>query len=85
MVLYPGRGNCSGLEEGQAMTSEIDVYRSAHTLIEQHGEGAAIQAAMEADAMLEKGDLDGAAVWRLIVAAVHELQREEPEAGEQRH
>ena len=42
------------------MTSEIDIYRSAHTLIEQHGEGAAVQAAMEADAMLDKGDLDGA-------------------------
>ena len=31
------------------MTSEIDIYRSAHTLIEQHGEGAAIQAAMGRD------------------------------------
>ena len=67
------------------MTSEIDVFRSAHTLIEQHGEGAAIQAAMAADAMLDKGDLDGAAVWRLIVAAINELQRDVPEAGEQRH
>jgi hypothetical protein len=67
------------------MTSEIDVYRSAHTLIKQHGEGAAIQAAMEADAMLDKGDLDGAAVWRLIVAAVNELQRGEPAVGERRH
>ena len=38
------------------MTSEIDVYRGAHTLIQQHGEGAAIQAAMEADAALDKGD-----------------------------
>ena len=28
------------------MTSEIDIYGSAHTLIEQHGEGAAIQAAI---------------------------------------
>ena len=52
------------------MTSEIDVYRSAHTLIEQHGEGAAIQAAMKADTMLDRGDLDGAAVWRRIVVAV---------------
>ena len=41
------------------MTSEIDIYRSAHTLIEQHGEGAAIQAAMEADAMLRKNSSPG--------------------------
>ena len=40
---------------------------------------------MEADAMLDKGDLDGAAVWRLIVAAINEMQREEPAAGERRH
>ena len=66
------------------MTADLDIYRSAHTLIQQHGDGAAIQAAMEADAMLDKGDLDGAAVWRRIVAAVNEMQRVEPEPGEQR-
>ena len=68
-----------------AMTSDLDVYRSAHALIQQHGEGAAIQAAMNADAMLDKGDLDGAAVWRQIVAAVNDLQREKLEPGERRH
>jgi len=67
------------------MTSDLDIYRSAHTLIQQHGEAAAIEAAMKADAMLDKGDLDGAAVWRRIVAAVNDLQREEPEPGERRH
>ena len=59
------------------MTSEIDVYRSAKLFIEQHGDEAAIQAAYRADAMLDRGDLDGAAVWRQIVAAINELQREE--------
>ena len=48
------------------MTSGLDVYRSAKLLIDQHGEAAAIEAAMIADAMLGKGDLDGAAVWRSI-------------------
>ena len=67
------------------MTSEIDVYRSAHALIQQHGEAAAIEAAMKADAMLEQGDLDGAAVWRRIVAAVNELQRTEPKPGKRWH
>ncbi len=42
------------------MTSDLDVYRSAHALIQQHGEAAAIEAAMKADAMLDKGDLEGA-------------------------
>ena len=39
---------------------------------------------MKADAMLDMGDLDGAAVWWRIVAAINELQREEPAAGERR-
>ena len=40
---------------------------------------------MNAEAMLDKGDLDGAAVWRQIVSAINELQRKEPEVGERRH
>ena len=40
---------------------------------------------MKADAMLDKGDLDGAAVWRRVVAAVNEIQREVPVVGERRH
>ncbi len=67
------------------MTTDLDVYRSAKLFIEQHGDEAAIQAAYQADAMLDKGDLDGAAVWRRIVRAVEELQREEPGPGERRH
>ena len=67
------------------MTSDIDIYRSAHALIQRYGEGAAIQAAIKADDMLDRGDLDGVAVWRLIVAAINEMQRETLEPGERRH
>ena len=49
------------------MTTDLDIYRSAHALIQRDGEAAAMEAAMKADAMLDKGDLDGAAVWRRIV------------------
>ena len=67
------------------MTSGLDVYRSAKLLIDQHGEAAAIEGAMSADAMLDKGDLDGTAVWQWIVAAINEIQRSEPKPGERRH
>ena len=40
--------------------------------------------AMKADAMLDRSDQDGAAVWRRIVAAINELQRTEPKLGERR-
>ncbi len=36
---------------------------------------------MKADAMLEKGDLDGYAVWKRILRAVEELQRVEAGPG----
>ena len=38
------------------MLTEIDLYHSANVLIHEHGEVAALEAAMRADAMLEKGD-----------------------------
>ncbi len=38
---------------------------------------------MRADAMLEKGDLDGFSVWKRILWAVEELQGTEP--GEKVH
>ena len=63
------------------MTSDIDIYRSTRVLVKQNGEDAPIEAAMRADAMLEKGDLDGAAVGKRIVRAVEELLSKERPAG----
>ncbi len=40
---------------------------------------------MRADAMLEKGDLDGCAAWKRILRAVEELQRMEPGPGVEVH
>ncbi len=57
------------------MISDLDIYRSANVLIREHGEGAALEAAKHADAMLEKGNLEGQTVWKRIVRAVGEIQR----------
>ncbi len=65
------------------MPSEIDTYRAANVLVKQHREAAPIHAAMRAAAMLEKGDLDGYAVWKRVLRAVGELLRLEPQEGEQ--
>ncbi len=40
---------------------------------------------MRADAMLEKGDLEGYALWKRILRAVGELQGTEPKSGEAVH
>ena len=60
------------------MVDEIDIYRSANLLIKQHGEDAAIFAAMQADACLEKGDLDGKVVWLTVIRAIEELLNASP-------
>ncbi len=68
----------------KAMTEEIDIWRSAKLLIDQHGDDAPIHASMRADKMLDKGDLDGYAAWKRIVRAVDDLLRIEPD-GERVH
>lgn len=67
------------------MTSDLDIYRSAHALIQQHGDEAAIQAAYRADAMLDRGDLDGQRVWLRILRAVKDLLHARPSEGEPIH
>ncbi len=67
------------------MIPDIDIFRSARTLVKQHGEDAPVHAAMRADAMLDKGDLDGCAVWSRIVKAVGVLMRREPEPSGKVH
>ncbi len=65
------------------VTSDLDIYRSAHLLIERHGDDAPIEAAMRADELMEAGDMDGRAVWLRIVKAVEELQsKERPDDAE---
>ena len=64
------------------MTSDLDISRTANVLVKHYGEAAAIEAAQSADAMLEKGSLDGQRVWKRVLAAVKEIQREEPEEWE---
>lgn len=63
---------CPGSRAGLA--DEIDIYRSAKLPIKQHGADAAIFAALQADACLEKGDLDGKVVWLAVIRAIEELQ-----------
>jgi hypothetical protein len=56
--------------------ADLDIYRAAKLLLDQHGEEAAVRAAGRADLLLDEGDTDGAAIWRAIVRAIEELQRE---------
>ncbi len=62
------------------MLTNLDIYyRSANVLVKRHGQDAPIHAAMRADAMLEKGDLEGYFVWKKILQAVEILRRNRPQ------
>ncbi len=67
------------------MIPDLDIYRSANVLVKRHGEDAPIEVAMRADAMLDKGDMDGYAVWKRILRAVEELQGTGPRSDEAVH
>jgi hypothetical protein len=56
------------------MIPELDIWRAATLLIQQHGSEAEIVAAQRADLMLERGDLDGQQLWMRIGRTVVELQ-----------
>ena len=56
---------------------DIDIYRSAKLYIDQYGVEASVHAAMKADAMLERGDLEGFNVWMRIGRAIENMQANE--------
>lgn len=64
---------------------EIDIYRTASVLIREHGDEADLVAAMRADEFFEKGDVDGSAVWRRVLNAIKEIQRQERHEDEATH
>jgi len=64
------------------MPEEIDIYRSAKLLIDNHGEDATIFAAMQADKCLAAGDLDGKAVWMGVIRAIKELLNQQPPSSD---
>jgi hypothetical protein len=64
---------------------DLEIYRCAKLLLDKHGEDAELRAAERHDAMLARGDVDGALAWKRIMAAIGELRREKPIAGEKVH
>ena len=58
------------------MSDAIDIYRAAKLVIDNHREDAALYAIARTAVFAGEGDAEGAAIWRQIMAAVEELQRE---------
>ena len=67
------------------MPDEIDIYRSAKLLIDQHGEDAPMFAAMQAGKRAEAGNREGRRVWLTVLKAVEVLERTQPKREEPTH
>ena len=61
---------------GRATTSASGIDRGSRLFINRHGEDAPLCAAAWTAVLAGEWDIEGAAVWRQITAAVEELQRE---------
>ena len=57
------------------LTSDPEIFRAAKLLIDEFGKQASLRAAVQADDLLEGGDLLGSVAWRRILGAVKELSR----------
>jgi hypothetical protein len=57
--------------------ADKDIYRTAKLLIEQHGAGAWIEAAVKHREMVANGDEEGAAVWLRVADAIATLDNME--------
>ena len=60
------------------MISDLNIYCSAQLIVDQHRDDAPIFAAMQADKMLERGDMESMVAWHRILAAVRMLLRPQP-------
>ncbi len=73
------------MEGFKRVTDDIDIYRAAKLLIDKHGDDADVIAIQRATKMLDAGDVDGYAVWKRILGAIKDTQRETRNPGEHRH
>jgi hypothetical protein len=67
------------------MATQRNVYMAANLLIQQHGDEAAIFAAMNADSLSERGDMAGRSLWMRVIEAIKELQADAPARGVRVH
>ena len=60
---------------------EIDIWRTAATLMRLHADAARFNGAQRAGALYDQGDLEGFIVWRKVIRAIEQLERQKPNAA----
>jgi sirohydrochlorin ferrochelatase len=62
--------------------TDVEVWRAANQLVQQHGNRAEWECCARVDAMIGRGDPDGEAVWTRVRRAIRDLQRKGRYDGE---
>ena len=65
--------------------SQREIWASALSLIDSHGDDAIGMASTQAEALIDNGDIAGAELWARILTAIEELQRPIPRRDESIH
>jgi hypothetical protein len=60
------------------MISDLDIWRCAQLMINNHGDEAALEAAATADEWLAKGNIEAQRMWMRIAEAIDELRTVKP-------
>lgn len=64
------------------LMDESDTWRTAASLMTQHGDVAGLAVTQHSDALFTKNDHLGGAIWKRVGLAIEELQRQTPHQGE---
>ncbi len=64
------------------MANDLDIYRTANVLVKHYGEDAALEAAQRAPISCSRRAAWTGSACERVLAAVEEIQREEPREGE---
>ena len=62
--------------------SDLDIWRAARLLLDRHKDVAGLVAAQRADELLESGDVERSNIWKRILAAIDDWQRDAPRRDE---
>ena len=65
--------------------SDIDIWRTAQQMIEQHGKSAGVEAALRSNRALEVHDRTNYETWQRVAMAIGDLQRRSKVPGESVH
>ena len=55
------------------MHTNLDIWRTANVLLQKHGEDAGKGAEKHLAGVVDRGDADGAAVWRRVLEVITQL------------